>query len=62
MAIMIVIIAVTAVLLTAGTLIWWRVGDAWADAEHKRFKRSGGKPSGPTPIVIRRDAPPSSPE
>lgn len=20
-----------------GTLIWWRVGDQWADAEHKKF-------------------------
>lgn len=25
------------VVLTALTLAWWRIGDRWADAEHKRF-------------------------
>lgn len=35
-----------------GTLIWWRVGDQWADAEHKKFgpRRGAGSPDEPTVI------------
>jgi len=60
MAVMVVIIAITAVLLTAGTLIWWRLGDAWADAEHKRFKHDPTRRTGPGPTIIRNPPPPPS--
>jgi hypothetical protein len=26
------------------TLVWWKVGDQWADAEYKRFGHGGGGP------------------
>lgn len=60
---MLAIAAVVAVLLTAGTLIWWRLGDAWADGEHKRFKPGPDQPPGPGPTVIRNPPkpPPESP-
>ena len=33
------------------TIIWWRVGDIWADEEHKRFKAGDEHhPSGATVI------------
>lgn len=37
------------------TIIWWRVGDIWADEENKRF-RGGGDDADPErsgPVVIR---------
>lgn len=24
------------------TILWWRIGDQWADAEYKRFGHGGG--------------------
>lgn len=38
------------------TLIWWRMGDQWADEKYKRLpKRKPGAPAGPdAPRVIRR--------
>ena len=36
------------------TVVWWKVGDQWADAEYKRFGHGGGGPgSGDAPKVIR---------
>jgi|GEM_PF-1742273 len=34
------------------TLVWWKVGDQWADEEYKKFGHGGGGPSGPAPTVI----------
>jgi|GEM_PF-1851671 len=42
--------ALLAVLLGIGTLAWWRVGDNWADSEHKKFKPK--ERTGPGPRVI----------
>ena len=42
---------------TVLTLVWWKVGDNWADAEHKRFKGKAPRSDGPAPTVIR-SAPP----
>ncbi len=36
-----------------GTLIWWRVGDQWADAEHKKFAPKRDRMHGADPTVIR---------
>lgn len=35
-----------------GTLIWWKVGDQWADSEHKKFgqRRDRSDADGPTVI------------
>jgi len=35
-----------------GTLVWWKVGDQWADAEHKKFGAGPREPKGPDPTVI----------
>lgn len=45
-----------------GTLIWWKVGDQWADAEHKKFGPRQDQPSDHAPRVIHGfddDPPPS---
>jgi hypothetical protein len=34
------------------TLIWWKVGDQWANDEYKKFGHGGGAPKGPPPKVI----------
>lgn len=34
------------------TLVWWKVGDQWADEEYKKFGHGGGAPKGPPPKVI----------
>lgn len=34
------------------TLLWWRVGDQWADEEHRRF-RSGGDGGSQGAQVVR---------
>lgn len=47
-----VILAVVSGVLT---IVWWRVGDIWADEENKRF-RSGGDDADSEhsgPVVIR---------
>jgi len=37
------------------TVVWWKVGDQWADAEYKRFGHGGGGPGGgDAPKVISR--------
>ncbi len=41
-----------AVLTGVVTLIWWKVGDQWADEEYKKFGHGGGAPKGPGPTVI----------
>ncbi len=36
------------------TLLWWKVGDQWADAEYKRFGHGGGSPgssAGETTVI-----------
>ncbi len=37
------------------TVVWWKVGDQWADAEYKRFGHGGGGPGSgnEAPKVIR---------
>jgi hypothetical protein len=50
----IVILTVVIAILTAIiTLIWWKVGDQWADEEYKKFGHGGGAPKGPPPKVIK---------
>ncbi len=39
-----IITALIAVLGVPFTLWWWKVGDQWADAEHKRFKPKETEP------------------
>jgi len=40
-------------LLTFGfTIVWWKIGDQWADDEYKKFGHGGGGPKGPAPRVI----------
>ena len=36
-----------------GTLIWWRVGDQWADAEHKKFGSRQTRSRADAPKVIQ---------
>ena len=43
---------VVAVLTIVITLVWWKVGDLWADEEYKKFGHGGGAPQGPAPKVI----------
>ncbi|MBS0190112.1 MAG: hypothetical protein U0573_01160 [Phycisphaerales bacterium] len=48
-----IITILIAVLGVPFTLWWWKLGDAWADAEHKRFKP---KPERPVEkVVVRKD-------
>lgn len=35
-----------------GTLIWWKVGDQWADAEHKKFAPRQNRSVDDAPTVI----------
>lgn len=47
------VLAVFGMLLT---LVWWRVGDQWADEEHKRLPTRGRNTSaGDAPRVIRTE-------
>lgn len=59
MGLMITIIVLCVVLGVPGTLLWWRIADKWADAEHKRFPTRPHAPSspGPQPTVVDFDAP-----
>ncbi len=42
-----------AVFLGAFTIVWWKLGDIWADEEYKKFGHGGGSPkSDTTPTVI----------
>ncbi len=34
------------------TLWWWKMGDKWADAEHKRFKPKAAEPV--EKVVVRK--------
>ena len=59
------VLAVLGVLIT---LVWWRMGDQWADEEHKRLpiKRTGpiGTQGPDAPRVVRMPSPaqPAHPE
>ncbi|GJM19816.1 MAG: hypothetical protein DHS20C14_20290 [Phycisphaeraceae bacterium] len=55
----VVFIVVLIVALTVLTLAWWRIGDQWADAEHKRFGPKAADRQAPT--VIRTDRPDEGP-
>ena len=51
-----IVIAVITVGAVVFTLVWWRIADKWADAEHKRF----GTPKDQSPqdrIVIKMPKP-----
>ncbi len=38
------------------TLVWWKVGDQWADSEYKRFGHGGGSPgSSASETTVIRD-------
>ena len=50
---LVILTVVIAVLTAIITLIWWKVGDQWADDEYKKFGHGGGAPKGPPPEVIR---------
>lgn len=58
MALMITIIVLCVVIGVPGTLLWWRLADNWADAEHKRFptRPERAAPRGPEPTVVDFDA------
>lgn len=43
-----------AVLGVPFTLWWWKIGDRWADEEHKRFKPKAALP--PDRVVVRKNA------
>ncbi|MEM9374180.1 MAG: hypothetical protein AAGA55_11100 [Planctomycetota bacterium] len=50
------------IVLTVGAtliaVVWWRVGDQWADEEYKRFGHGGGRQrvdDGHRPTVINTD-------
>lgn len=49
----IVLTVIVAILTAIITLIWWKVGDQWADEEYKKFGHGGGAPKGPPPKVIQ---------
>ncbi|MBX3322299.1 MAG: hypothetical protein KF757_04860 [Phycisphaeraceae bacterium] len=59
----IVLAIVLSVLGAILTIVWWRVGDQWADEEHRRFKSNHG-PDNTTHTVIpnfrRDDTPPTT--
>lgn len=58
-----VILTVIIAMLTAViTLVWWKVGDQWADDEYKKFGHGGGAPKGPPPKVIKDFGPVSGTE
>ena len=44
---------VLAVITGILTIIWWRVGDIWADEEHKRFQTGQDNQQNPGATVIR---------
>lgn len=48
----VILTVVIAVLTAIITLVWWKVGDQWADEEYKKFGHGGGAPKGPPPTVI----------
>ena len=50
---LVILTVVIAVLTAIITLIWWKVGDQWADDEYKKFGHGGGAPKGPPPEVIK---------
>lgn len=50
---LVILTLVIAILTAIITLIWWKVGDQWADDEYKKFGHGGGGPKGPPPTVIR---------
>ncbi len=55
-----VILAVGATLIT---VIWWRVGDQWADDEYKKFGHGGGRAraeNNSRPTVINTNEPRSN--
>ncbi len=55
MGLMLTIIVLCVVLGVPATLLWWKVADKWADAEHKRFptKPASSRPAaGPAPTVV----------
>lgn len=57
MGLMLTIIVLCVVLGVPGTLIWWKLADKWADAEHKRFpirpdRRGATTVPGPEPTVV----------
>ena len=45
------------VMLTVLTLAWWRLGDLWADGEHKRFGPKNTKCSPGDPANQDNNAP-----
>ena len=51
----IIFTAVLLIALAIGTLAWWRIGDQWADAEHKRFASKPEPGAGEGPVVLTRD-------
>ena len=53
MAGLVILTVVIAILTAIITLIWWKVGDQWADEEHKKFGSGKDIPKGPPPEVIK---------
>ncbi len=49
---LVILAVVIAVITAVVTLVWWKVGDQWADDEYKKFAHGGGAPKGPSPTVV----------
>jgi len=50
---LVILTLIIAILTAVITLVWWKVGDQWADEEYKKFGHGGGAPKGPPPTVIK---------
>lgn len=50
---LVILTVVIAILTAVITMVWWKVGDQWADEEYKKFGHGGGAPKGPPPEVIK---------
>ena len=42
---------------TAFVLVWWRIGDRWADEEHRKFPQKRSPHEGKEKIVIKSSKP-----
>ncbi|MEM1330511.1 MAG: hypothetical protein AAGG07_08120 [Planctomycetota bacterium] len=65
MAVFWIVMIAVVVLSVPVTLLWWGIGDRWADAEHKRFARDAdhagpGSTADDAVVIKTPDAPDQS--